>query len=198
MDNASLFNRPWPGPLPGEAYGSADFCFQGSPEIPESCWKCQSFPEIQPPGFTTGSEDISLSPAAPHASLSSNFTWRYRTVPAGLTPCLWPKNKGQANNTRLLQWVTHNQQNRCKDYILRDLGCLCSSRIAFTHSSFWKLYKPSAFTDQLPKLCFLNFSCYLWTAGSMKLPINSLQSNLANLRRVCVNLMARYNGLTDQ
>lgn len=114
-----------------------------------------------------------------------------RQDPARLTPCFWPKNKGQANNTRLWQWVTHNQQNRCKGYILRDFGCLCSSPTAFSHRPFWKLYKPSAVTDQLPKLCFLNFSCYLWTAGSVKLPINSLQSNLANLRRVHVNLMAR-------
>lgn len=109
-----------------------------------------------------------------------------------------PLAKGQANNTRLLKWVTRNQQNRCKGYILRDLSCPCSSPIAFTHSPFWKLYKTSAVTVQLAKLCFPSCSCYLWTAGSVKLPINSLQSDLPNLKRVRVILMARYNGLTDQ
>lgn len=87
------------------------FYFQGSPEISQSCWKCQSFPEIQPAGFTTGSEVILLSPAAPHASLSSNFTWKYRTVGDGLTPCLWSKNKGQANTGYHSEWHIIN----CKE-----------------------------------------------------------------------------------
>lgn len=48
-------------------------------------------------------EVILFSRVAPHASLSSNFTWKYRTIHDGFTPCLWSKNKGQASNTRLLQ-----------------------------------------------------------------------------------------------